>query len=174
MVRINSTLSDKLPVVSGVPQVSILDPLLFSNYINDLPTIGKFCSSACYVDGTKLLLSFCVKDSNSAIAEINSDLIRIRNWCFDNCLLLNPDKTKLMVFGTRQELNKLPTFKLSLLEKNLVPAESVKDLGVTFDPNLNFDKHIVTTVSSCMSILSQINRIKYRLIVLSTFLVRIY
>ena len=42
-----------------------------------------------------------------------------------------------------------------------MPAESVKDLGVTFDPNLNFDKHIVTTVSSCMSILSQINRIKH-------------
>ena len=165
MVRINSTLSDKLPVVSGVPQVSILDPLLFSNYINDLPTIGKFCSSACYVDGTKLLLSFCVKDSNSAIAEINSDLIRIRNWCFDNCLLLNPDKTKLMVFGTRQMLSKLPTFKLSLLGKDLVPAESVKDLGVTFDPNLNFDKHIVTTVSSCMSILSQINRISKDLLV---------
>jgi len=42
-----------------------------------------------------------------------------------------------------------------------MPTGSVKYLGVTFDPNLNFDKHIVTTVSSCMSILSQINRIKH-------------
>ena len=66
-----------------------------------------------------------------------------------------------MVFGTRQMLSKLPTFKLSLLGKDLMPAESVKDLGVTFDLNLNFDKHIVTTVSSFMSILSQINRIKH-------------
>ena len=99
--RINSTLSEKLPVVSGVPQGSILGPLLFSIYVNDLPSVAKNCSSESYVDDTKLLLSFRINDSNTALTDLNEDLIRMRNWCFDNMLLLNPDKTKLMVYGSR-------------------------------------------------------------------------
>ena len=132
VMRINSMLSDKLPVVSSVSQGSFLGPVLFSIYINDLPTINKFCSSVCYVDDTKLTLLFCVKDSNSAIAGINSDLILIRNWCIDNCPLLNPDKTKLKVFGTHQMLRKLRIFKFFLLGKDLVPIDSFKDLGIIF------------------------------------------
>jgi hypothetical protein len=91
-VRINSTLSEKLPVVSGVPQGSILCTLLFSIYVNDFPSVAKNCSSESYVDDTKLLLSFRITDSNTALTELNED-IRIRNWCFENLILLNPDKT---------------------------------------------------------------------------------
>ena len=156
-VRINSTLSEKLPVVSCVPQGSILGPLLFSIYVNDLPSATKTCSSESYVDDTKLLLSFHINDSNAALVDLNEDLIRIRNWCFDNLLLLNPGKTKLMVYGSRQMLARLPEFRLSLLSKELTPAATVKDLGVTFDPILSFDNHILSTVSSCKSSLCQIN-----------------
>ena len=92
-VRINSTLSEKIPVVSGVPQGSILGPLLFSIYVNDLPSAAKNCSSESYVDDTKLFLSFRINDSNTALTDLHEDLIRMRNWCFDNLLLLNPDKT---------------------------------------------------------------------------------
>ena len=160
-VRINSTLSDKLPVASGVPQGSVLGALLFSIYVNDLPNVCQNCSTECYVDDTKLLLSFTVNDSTRAMESINSDLQRIRNWCFDNCLMLNPDKTNVMVFGSRETSLKLPDFKLSLLEKEIIPAHSVKDLGVVFDPTLSFDDHISATVSSCMSKLSQISRIRF-------------
>ena len=52
-------------------------------------------------------------------------------------------------------------FKLSLLGKELMPSESIKDLGVTFDPTLSFNKHISVTVSSCMSKLAQISRAKH-------------
>ena len=85
----------------------------------------------------------------------------MRNWCFNNYLLLNPDKTKLMVFGSRQMLPKLRDFKLSLLGKELVPVQAAKDLGVTLDPHLTYNDHIVNTVSSCMSRLGQINRVKH-------------
>ena len=160
-VRINSTLSDKLPVVSGVPQGSILGPLLFSIYVNDLSSSIKKCSSESYVDDTKLLLSFHINNSSNAVVDLNGDLIRIRNWCFDNLLLLNPEKTKLMIYGSRQMLAKLPEFRISLLGKDLTPSKSVKDLGVTFDPVLSFDDHILSTVSSCNSTLGQINRAKH-------------
>ena len=160
-VRINSTLSDKLPVVSGVPQGSILGPLLFSIYVNDLSSSIKKCCSESYVDDTKLLLSFHINNSSTAVVDLNGDLIRIRNWCFDNLLLLNPEKTKLMIYGSRQMLAKLPEFRISLLGKDLTPSKSVKDLGVTFDPVLSFDDHILSTVSSCNSTLCQINRAKH-------------
>ena len=160
-VRINSTLSDKLPVVSGVPQGSILGPLLFSIYVNDLSSSIKKCSSESYADDTKLLLSFHINNSSTAVVDLNGDLIRIRNWCFDNLLLLNPEKTKLMIYRSRQMLAKLPEFRISLLGKDLTPSKSVKDLGVTFDPVLSFDDHILSTVSSCNSTLCQINRAKH-------------
>ena len=65
-------------------------------------------------------------------------------WCFDNCLMLNPDKTKLMVFGSRGMSSKLLDFKLSPSGKDIHPAQSVKDLGVISDPTISFDNHIST------------------------------
>ena len=66
-----------------------------------------------------------------------------------------------MLFGSRPINRKLPDFKLSLLGKELMSSESIKDLGVTFDPTLSFNKHISGTVSSCMSKLAQISRAKH-------------
>ena len=86
----------------------------------------------------------------------NEDLHNIRNWCFQNGLLLNREKTKLNVYGSRQMLEKLPEFHISLLGKELVPDDFVKDLGATFDKYLTFNEHTINTVSSCISTLVQI------------------
>ena len=93
---------------------------------------------------TKLLLSFTVNDS--AWITLNSDLQRIRNWRFDNFLMLNPDKTKLIVFSSRGMSSKLLDFKLSPLGKDINPAQSVKDLWVISNPTLSFDICIVLHV----------------------------
>ena len=102
VVRIHSSVSDPLPVECGVPQGSILGPLLFSIYVNDLPEVPRHCSTECYVDDAKLFVSFNLHDSQRIVQEMNEDLLQVRNWCFGNRLLLNPDKTKLIVFGSRQ------------------------------------------------------------------------
>ena len=62
------------------------------------------------MDDTKLLLSFTLNDCVGVIESANSNLQLIRNWCFDNYLMLNPDKTKLMVFGSREMCSKLLDF----------------------------------------------------------------
>ena len=74
-VCINSTLSDALALTSGIPKGSILWPLLFTIYVNDLPTVPRICSSHCYVDDTKLYMSFGVHDFNSVVSAINEDLL---------------------------------------------------------------------------------------------------
>ena len=127
MVRSNAALSDALHVTCGVPQGSVLRALLFSIYVNDLPAASEVSSTACYVDDTKLILSFTPDEFHAAEDNINADLQRIRDWYFENYLLLNPDleKTKLMVFGSQQMICKLPSFKLSFLNKDLVPTNSV-------------------------------------------------
>ena len=107
-----------------------------------------------YVDDNKLYTTFPIQQCSPTVTKMNNDLIRIRDWCFDNCLLLNASKTKLMLFGSRQMIAKLPDFRLSLLGMELIPVQSAKDLGVIFDPSLSFDSHVVKTVSSCMSSLA--------------------
>ena len=104
-VRINTALSEPLLMRYGVPQGSILGPLLFTAYTNDLPSIPQHCSTDCYVDDTKLLMSFQVQDCEPTMAAMNDDLIKLRNWCFNNRLLLNPDKTKLIVYGSTCTIN---------------------------------------------------------------------
>ncbi|CAB4011976.1 Hypothetical predicted protein [Paramuricea clavata] len=120
------------------------------------------CPTESYVDDTKMYMCFSDKECDSTMLFINEDLERIRNWCFQNLLLIYPGKTQLMVYGSRRMVAKLPKcFQLSLLGKTLSPNESIKDLGVTFDCNLNFNEHIIKVSAQCMSALGQINRVKH-------------
>ena len=73
-VRIESYLSDALPLLHGVPQGSILGPFLFNVYINDLPTVPKACSVESYVDDSKLYLTFQSKDADLAMETMCEDL----------------------------------------------------------------------------------------------------
>ena len=100
VVRIHSTVSNPVPIEYGVPQGSILGPLLFSIYVNNLPEAPRNCSTECYsyVHDTKLFVLFHSQDTQRIVEEMNEDLLGVRNWCFRNRLLLNPDKTKLIVF----------------------------------------------------------------------------
>ena len=147
-MRIGSTISSRLPITHGVPQGAIFSPILFCIYLSDLPTINRRCHLESYVDVSKLLLSFPVKDIDSAKATIEQDLHRVAKWCSLNDLLINPTKTKLLLVGTRQMTNRLPTdFKLDFLGKQITPSSSGKDLGVVIDSHLTYDDHIDSIVS---------------------------
>lgn len=161
-VRIGSTLSESRHTTHGVPQGSILGPVLFNIYINDLPLVTNICSLESYVDDSKLYISFPVKDIDIVAEQLTEDLRRIAAWCCANSLLINPNKTKLLLLGTRQMLRRVPEdFHVTFLGKQLHPVFSAKDLGVTIDANLTYDEHVTNVVSSCTAILCQINRIKH-------------
>ena len=109
-VRIGHILSEGRVITHGIPQGSILGPALFSIYINDLPTTPIACPLESYVDDSKIYLSFSFKDINVAEIQLTDDLRRIAAWCCSNSLLANPEKTKLLLFGTPQMLNHVQNF----------------------------------------------------------------
>ena len=146
-VRIGHILSEGRVITHGIPQGSILGPALFSIYINDLPTTPVACPLKSYVDDSKIYLSFSFKDINVAEIQLTDDLRRIAAWCCSNSLLANPEKTKLLLFGTPQMLNHVQNFRVTFLDKDLQPVTSARDLGVEFDGCLSYDEHITQVVS---------------------------
>ena len=94
--------------------------------------------------------------------KLNEDLQRVVARCSLNSLLINPEKTKLLIFGTHHMLKQIPAnFHISLLGKNIFPVTSATDLGITLDNRLKYGEHISKLVSACMASLCQINRVKY-------------
>ena len=84
--------------------------------------------------------------------------------CRDAALLQSTrqrQKTKFVIFGSRPLVSKIEGLHLSLLSKELTPAKSAKDLSVILDSNLTYEDHVTKTVSTCMSRLGQINRLKH-------------
>ena len=77
--------------------------------------------------------------------------------------MINPDKTKVLAVGVPQLLQKLPSFSITLFDKELTPVPVVKDLGVLLDTCLSYNEHITNTASNCLLKLKQINRIKHLL-----------
>ncbi len=96
---------------------------------------------------------------------MEEDSNTVARWCCANSLLLNPDKTKFLLLGTPQLLSVFSEgITLNFLGKRLHPIFTAKDLGVVLDSHLKCDTHISKLVSSCLSKLCQMNRIRHLLV----------
>jgi hypothetical protein len=137
-VYINGFKSDELLMQYGVPQGSILGPLLFLIYINDLHESIKFCSTRHFADDTNLLLA------NKSLKKIrkclNFDLRFLSKWLRANKISLNSSKTELIIFKHPiKQLNY--DLKVKIDGRRLYPSDFVKYLGVLIDPHLSWIYH---------------------------------
>ena len=113
-----------------------------------------------YVDDSKLCLSFLVKDAEDGAARLTADLQRIAAWRCSHSLLINPDKTKHLLLGTRLMLNKIPdSFRVTLLGKEISPVPLARGLRVEIF--FTYNEHITLVVSKCIASLCQINCVKH-------------
>ena len=141
VVRMGSDLSDPLPLTVGVAHGSILGPVLFMLYVKNLLSVPKKCEAMGYVDDTKLLLTLLPSDISVAISDLNSDVREIAKWCSANSLLINPNKTKLLVVGNPQLTRNVSFPPVFLLGKNIKPSPVVTDLGFWISA-VTFDDHV--------------------------------
>ena len=148
-----------------MPQGSILSPFFFGIYVNDLQAVTVSSDLDSCVDDSKLHLAFLVEDVQQTIAKLENDLYKTAKWCLEHQLLINSDKTKFLLAGTRSMLQNVPTkINLNFLGKTLKPVSVVKDLGMHLDLHFSYDDHISKLSSTCVNKLCQINRVKRALI----------
>jgi hypothetical protein len=92
-----------------------------------------------------------MKDIKQTIVKLENDLRSVAKWCFEHQLLINPNKTKFLLIGSRPMLQNLPTnISLNFLKQTVNPVTSAKDLGTTFDSILSYNEHISNLTSSCI------------------------
>ena len=133
VVEANDTLSEAGIVNCGVPQGSILGPLLFLCYINDMP-ISLKCKLKLYADDSALIISG--KEPNKIAEELSKELSSCRSWLIDNKLSLHLGKTEAILFGTKQKLSKVESFKVICNGEIIKNVKSVKYLGIQLDDDL--------------------------------------
>ena len=157
-VSINGQVSDPLPINYGVPQGSVLGPLLFIVYINDLQHQIKHSKITLYADDTAIF--FAAKDIKIIQKRLQEDLSLAHSWLGLSKLTLNTSKTKCMVFGSRQRLSHGNELKISIDNKQLEQVDSFKYLGVWFDSTLTWSTHVSNACSKISQRLGVIGRIR--------------
>ena len=152
-----------LPLSHGVPQGSLVGPILFSIFTNDLPSYLPHGRLISYADDTQLLDSMHPQNLSMLKARQEETLLTIQPYFTSNSLKMNPTKTTLLLVGTTNNLKKISSFHLNFSGHILTPLTSVKMLGVTIDRTLSWEAHISTFVKKCNSILFCLYKIRHHL-----------
>ena len=150
-VSVNGQLYRWHDVTSGIPQGSVIGPLLFVILINDLPDV---VDSTVYVfaDDTKI---FNIVKNKGDMNTLQRDLSELTEWSNTWLLKFHPDKCKHMHIG---RFNPDPDFKFTLMDKDLETVNDEKDIGVILDSDLSFDRHICEKVKKSNSMFALIRR----------------
>jgi hypothetical protein len=135
-VRYCGVLSLPHEVLSGVPQGSVLGPLLFNIFINKLCGVVKYSNCLLFADDIKI---FREVKSPRDILLLQSDTNCVRGLCFSNFMKLNVTKTRVISFSTKTNLL---LFDYKLCESLITRTECIKYLGVQIDSKLHFDNHV--------------------------------
>ena len=132
---VNGNLSTASTVTCGVPQGSILGPLLFLMYINDLPNCLRVVAPRTFADDTSKTLS--AKTVGDLKLAVTSELNNLTCWLRANKLTLNVAKTELMIIGSRQRLNaQCEEINVSIDDRTIKRVDHTKSLGLTVDAQL--------------------------------------
>ncbi|XP_050297638.1 probable RNA-directed DNA polymerase from transposon BS isoform X1 [Anthonomus grandis grandis] len=137
-VHVNNKESNILTFNCGVPQGSVLGPLLYSLYVLSLWVAGLDAQYYTFADDTVLLYSD--NDCDRLVNRVNDDLTKYSQWLLQNNLKINLDKTKYILF--KQKNKTINQVRICLNGATLENVNNIKYLGLTLDENLNWNAHI--------------------------------
>ena len=160
-VVLGEAMSSWLDVISGVPQGSVLGPLLFIVFINDLPRSVKDCMCRLFADDTKLLAAI----RNAAdMALVQKDIDTLVKWASDWIMSFNVDKCKYMIVGpsSRAKRQHLGTLTMDSTDegarRDLVRTKCERDLGILVTDNLSWTAQATSAANKANFVLGQLKR----------------
>jgi len=162
-VNFNNSRSDLKDIICGVPQGSILGPLLFILYVNDIVNTSNKFNFTLFADDTTILYSH--KDIKNQVPVINRELQEVSNWFKANKLSVNASKTNFMLMGTPQTTSKYDDdgnecLEIVLNETKLERVVSTKFLGIIIDENTTWKQHIDAITKTISRNIGVINKLK--------------
>jgi hypothetical protein len=147
-VRVNNSISTWKPVISGIPQGSILGPILFTIFVNDIPAMLKSII-AMYADDTKIFTSLVADNPNTNLVD---DLQMLQDWSDKFQMKFHPDKCHVMHIGNTNPKQQY-TMNTDNGQHILDEVTSEKDLGILLDDKLKFTDHINIKINKANQIL---------------------
>ena len=157
MVVANDVSSETGTVTCGVPQGSILGPLLFLCYVNDMPISVK-CKLLLYADDSALIISGF--DPEKIAEELSRELESCRQWLIDNKLSLHLGKTEAILFGSKRKLKRVNSFAVKCGDIKIANVNRVKYLGLQIDNDLSGTSVIEEITNKCNTRLKFLYRYK--------------
>ena len=141
-------------VTYGVVQGSILRPIMFNIFTNDLSChLSRHASVISYADDSQIIHSSRPTPSDQAelrLTAVEADLTELSAWFTSNGLKVNPSKTELMLFGTAPSLKKAADFSIRFDGVNLKQGQNIKILGVVLDPELSMKQQVSNVTNAVM------------------------
>ena len=159
-VAFKGVVSSIQPISCGVPQGSILGPLLFALLINDTDIHLKCCEVILYADDT--VIYYANRTCEKIEEQLNNDMEQIYHWLVQNKLVINlkHSKTKYVLYGTHQKSSKSKPLEVNVGGINIIQSQVYEYLGVRMDMNLNYNDQLEKTIKKAASRLKLLYRIR--------------
>ena len=142
-VKINTKMSKTLQINFGVPQGSVLGPILFNLFINDLTNTITGCDIIQYADDTQLIHTGSTDALPDLIERAEATLSLVQSYFSTNRLMINTRKAQCIFVGTIPIIKQIPPdTKITFNNTSIAPSTHVKNLGITMDNHMSFDAHI--------------------------------
>ena len=161
-VVIQGVESDLCNLLFGVPQGSVLGPILFIIYTSPLGQIVRSLGIQYhfYADDTQLYISFDIDDATEAVTKMESAINSIRTWMANNFLCLNDDKTEVLLIGSKAVQEKLNIPHILIGNEKITPSKEAKNIGFIFDNIMNCHSQISAMTKSAWLQLRSIGKIR--------------